>query len=54
MTRREVEEKFPVEFAAWEEDPFTFAPEGGESGLDVTARALAALVDIVRAHPSDV
>src|SRR6266852_3685304 len=51
MTRREVEEKFPDEAAAWENDPYTFAPEGGESGLAVTARALPALIEIVRAHP---
>ena len=40
MTRREVEEAFPDEAAAWEKDPYTFAPAGGESGLAVTARAL--------------
>ncbi len=51
MTRREVDEKFPEEAAAWEEDPYTFAPVGGESGLAVTARALPVLLDIVRAHP---
>ncbi len=50
LTRHEVEEKFPAEAAAWEEDPFTFAPEGGESGLAVTARALPALMEIVRRH----
>ncbi|MES2920514.1 MAG: histidine phosphatase family protein [Verrucomicrobiota bacterium] len=50
LTRIEVEQKFPVEAAAWEEDPFTFAPEGGESGLAVTARALPALIEIVRHH----
>jgi broad specificity phosphatase PhoE len=50
MTRREVEEKFPEEAAAWEEDPYTFAPAGGESGLAVTARALPVLIEIVRAH----
>lgn len=53
MTRREVEEKFPDEAAEWEKDPYTFAPLGGESGLAVTARALPALVEIVRAHPGD-
>lgn len=52
MTRNEVEEKFPDEAAEWEQDPFTFAPSGGESGLAVTARSLPVLVDIVRAHPS--
>jgi broad specificity phosphatase PhoE len=51
MKRREVEEKFPEEMAEWEKDPYTFAPVGGESGLAVTARALPALIDLVRAHP---
>ncbi|MEO6969483.1 MAG: histidine phosphatase family protein [Chthoniobacterales bacterium] len=50
MTRREVEAKFPEEAAAWEEDPYTFAPQGGESGLAVTARALPVLLEIVREH----
>lgn len=50
LTRQEVEEKFPTEAASWDEDPYTFAPEGGESGLQVTARALPALIDIVRRH----
>src|SRR6266705_4548988 len=51
MTRREVEEKFPDEAAEWENDPYTFAPVGGESGLAVTARALPVLVELVRKHP---
>src|SRR5207248_7342013 len=51
MTRREVEEKFPEEAAEWEKDPYTFAPVGGESGLAVTARALPALIELVREHP---
>src|SRR5438046_6867951 len=50
MTRREVEEKFPAEAAEWEKDPYTFAPLGGESGLAVTARALPALIEVVREH----
>ena len=53
MTRREVEETFPEEVAAWEEDPYTFAPLGGESGLAVTARALPVLLEIVRNHPGE-
>jgi probable phosphoglycerate mutase len=53
MTRREVEQKFPQEAAEWEKDPYTFAPEGGESGLAVTARALPVLIDLVRAHPGE-
>ncbi|MDQ2659477.1 MAG: histidine phosphatase family protein [Verrucomicrobiota bacterium] len=50
LTRREVDERFPKEASAWEDDPYTFAPEGGESGLAVTARALPVLLDLVRAH----
>lgn len=50
LTRREVEERYPGEYAAWEEDPFTFAPEGGESGVAVLARSLPALRDIVTRH----
>ena len=53
MTRREVEAQFPDEAAAWDEDPYTFAPQGGESGLAVTARALPVLIEIVRAHPAE-
>src|ERR1700730_18743607 len=52
MTRKEVEKAFPEEAAAWEKDPYTFAPIGGGSGLAVTARALPVLMDIVRAHSS--
>jgi probable phosphoglycerate mutase len=53
MMRHEVEEKFPGEMAEWEKDPYTFAPVGGESGLAVTARALPALIDLVRDHPGE-
>lgn len=53
MTRREVEERFPEEAAEWEKDPYTFAPAGGESGLAVTARALPALIELVRDHPGE-
>jgi probable phosphoglycerate mutase len=51
LHRREVEERFTAEYAMWEQDPFTFAPEGGESGVAVLARALPALRAIVSAHP---
>lgn len=53
MTRQDVEKNFPAEAAAWDEDPYTCAPEGGETGLAVTARALPALLEIVRAHPGE-
>jgi broad specificity phosphatase PhoE len=51
--RREVEEDFRSEFAMWEQDPFTFAPEGGESGVSVQARALPAIRSILQAHPGE-
>jgi probable phosphoglycerate mutase len=50
LTRDEVEERFGDEYASWEADPFTFAPEGGESGLAVLARALPVIREIVLAH----
>jgi broad specificity phosphatase PhoE len=50
LTRRDVEERFSSEYAAWEEDPFTFAPRGGESGVTVLARALPAIREIVTSH----
>jgi len=51
LTRREVEARFHDEYSAWEQDPFTFAPQGGESGVAVLARALPVLREIVTAHP---
>ncbi len=51
LTRQEVEHRFPQEAEEWGRDPYTFAPQGGESGLAVTARALPALLEIIRAHP---
>ena len=53
MTRKEVDLKYPQEAEEWEKDPYTFAPAGGESGLAVTARALPALMEILRAHPGE-
>ena len=53
LTRSEVELRFGSEYAAWEEDPFTFAPEDGESGVAVLARALPAIRQIVTEHAGD-
>jgi probable phosphoglycerate mutase len=47
LRRADVEKEFADEYAAWEEDPYVFAPEGGESGLSVLARALPVLRKIV-------
>jgi probable phosphoglycerate mutase len=49
-TRKEVEQEYPAEYARYEEDPFSFAPVEGESGLQVTARALPAVLKIVETH----
>lgn len=49
-TRKEVEQEFPDEYTRYEEDPFSFSPVDGESGLQVTARALPALLEIVEDH----
>ena len=53
MTRGDVERAFPDEYAAYDADPFTFAPDGGESGVAVLARALPVVREIVTAHPGE-
>ena len=50
LRRFDVEEQFGAEYAMWEQDPFTFAPKDGESGVAVLARALPAIREIVTAH----
>ena len=50
LTRQDVEGRFGDEYARWEQDPFTVAPERGECGVDVMARALPVIRDIVEAH----
>jgi probable phosphoglycerate mutase len=52
-TRKEVEALFGSEYAAWEQDPFTFAPAGGENGIAVVARALPVLRAIVLRHAGE-
>lgn len=50
MSRSEVETLYPDEYASWQEDPFIFAPQGGESGVMVVARALPVIREIVLGH----
>jgi probable phosphoglycerate mutase len=50
LSRKDVEARFGAEYAAWEADPFTVTPEGGESGLAVLARALPVIRSIVTRH----
>ena len=51
LTRHEAETRFGDMYEKWESDPYNFAPDGGESGLAVTARAMPALLRGVAAHP---
>lgn len=53
MRRKEVEEQFKAKYDAWEEDPFTYAPPEGETGLSVMARALPVVREIVLRHPGE-
>ena len=50
LRRAEVAARFPEELAAWEADPLAFAPEGGETGARVLARARPVLHDLLKAH----
>ncbi len=52
-TRDEVERDFPDEYAAWTADPFRNAPEGGEPGVQVMARATSAIAKILEAHDGE-
>ncbi len=53
LTRAEVEARFHQEYAEWVADPFTVAPEGGESGVSVLARALPVIRELVTRHPGE-
>lgn len=47
LRRSEIEADYGDEYTAWQEDPFTIAPEGGESGVNVLNRALPVMRRIV-------
>jgi broad specificity phosphatase PhoE len=53
LTRAEVEGRFGHEYSAWDADPFTFAPSGGESGVAVLARALPVIREMVTQHAGE-
>jgi broad specificity phosphatase PhoE len=53
LTRQDVERRFGDEYARWEADPFTVAPDGGECGVDVMARALPVVRAIVESHQGE-
>jgi probable phosphoglycerate mutase len=50
LTRQEAETRYADTYVKWEEDPYNFAPEAGETGLAVAARAMPALLRAVAAH----
>jgi broad specificity phosphatase PhoE len=50
LRRDEVQRMYPDEYAAWEHDPVHVAPQGGETGKHVLARALPVINDIIRRH----
>lgn len=53
LRRADVENEYAKEYADWEEDPYTFAPAGGESGISVLARALPVIREIVLEHDGE-
>jgi broad specificity phosphatase PhoE len=53
LARRDVETRYPEEYAAWDADPFLFAPQGGESGLSVMARSLPLIREILTTHEDE-
>jgi probable phosphoglycerate mutase len=46
----DVERRFADEYRRWSDDPFTYAPPGGQAGVAVLARALPALTALVASH----
>jgi probable phosphoglycerate mutase len=54
LKRVEAEQQYAAMYEAWERDPYNFAPEGGETGLAVTARAMPALLAVVASHPGEI
>lgn len=53
LRRSDVEARFPDEYSCWVEDPFTFAPRGGETGVQVVARALPVVREVLTAHQGE-
>jgi broad specificity phosphatase PhoE len=52
LTHEEVQARYPQELEAYQRDPYTFVPEGAESGEMVYKRAVPAILNLVRAHPN--
>jgi broad specificity phosphatase PhoE len=54
LTRDEVATRFPDEYRQWTEDPFSLAPQGGESGAEVMARGLPVIRELVERYTGSV
>jgi broad specificity phosphatase PhoE len=53
LTRIEAETKYAEDYVRWEEDPYNFSPQEGETGLALTARAMPGLLRVVAAHQGE-
>jgi broad specificity phosphatase PhoE len=53
LRHEEAAAMYPEEYAAWQHDPFSFAPTGGEAGKLVLDRAVRAFQQIVEAHSGE-
>jgi alpha-ribazole phosphatase len=51
LTVAEIEERFPLEYAAWRSDLLIYRPPGGENIIDVQERVLPAFKRLVASHP---
>ena len=47
----ECEARWPTDVEAYNRDPYSFVPEGGESGATVLERAIPAMQELVRTNP---
>jgi alpha-ribazole phosphatase/probable phosphoglycerate mutase len=50
MSFKEIGKKFPEDFDAWAKDPLRFSPLDGESTLEVKARVMPKLKEVLEAH----
>ncbi|HVN22473.1 MAG TPA: histidine phosphatase family protein [Syntrophorhabdales bacterium] len=50
MSFIEIKERYPREFDAWSENPVRYNPPGGENTLEVSARVVAAVEQILDDH----
>lgn len=51
LTAKEIEERFPGEYAVWRADLLNYRPQGGECLTDVKDRVLPVFKRLVASHP---